>query len=105
MSIVFDLMRQGGPVMVALVLLSLVLYEQYFSGDAQAKVVLAEASQRAIQKVTEVIQDNEMPIVYLLGERYIEAVKEVSTSDNAKLVMLPADIPAAIRGIMGSLGK
>ena len=73
--------------------------------DAQAKVVLAEASQRAIQKVTEVIQDNEMPIVYLLGERYIKAVKEVSTSDNAKLVMLPADIPAAIRGIMGSLGK
>ena len=73
--------------------------------DAKAKVVLAEASQQAIQKVTEVIQDNEMPIVYLLGERYIEAVKEVSTSDNAKLVMLPADIPAAIRGIMGSLGK
>ena len=73
--------------------------------DAQAKVVLAEASQRAIQKVTEVIKDNEMPVVYLLGEKYIEAVKGVSTSDNAKIVLMPADIPAAIRGIMGSLGK
>jgi regulator of protease activity HflC (stomatin/prohibitin superfamily) len=73
--------------------------------DAQAKVVLAEASQRAIQKVTEAIQDNEMPVVYLLGERYIDAVTKVSTSDNAKLVLMPADIPAAIRGIMGSLGK
>ena len=73
--------------------------------DAQAKVVLAEASQLAIQKVTEAIQDNEMPVVYLLGERYIDAVKKVSESNNAKIVLLPADIPAAVRGIMGSLGK
>ncbi len=73
--------------------------------DAQAKVVLAEASQQAIKKVTEAIQDNEMPVVYLLGERYIDAVKKVSESDNAKIVLLPADIPAAVRGIMGSLGK
>ncbi len=73
--------------------------------DAQAKVVLAEASQLAIQKVTEAIQDNEMPVVYLLGERYIDAVKKVSESNNSKIVLLPADIPAAVRGIMGSLGK
>jgi len=73
--------------------------------DAQAKVVLAEASQRAIQKVTEAIQDNEMPVVYLLGERYIDAMKQVSTSPNAKTVILPADLPAAVRGIMGGLGK
>ena len=73
--------------------------------DAKAKVVLAEASQLAIQKVTEAIQDNEMPVVYLLGERYIEAVKKVSESNNSKIVLLPADIPAAVRGIMGSLGK
>ena len=72
---------------------------------AQTKVVLAEASQRAIQKVTEVIQANEMPVVYLLGEKYIEAVKEVSNSINSKIVLMPADIPAAIRVIMGNLGK
>ena len=46
-----------------------------------------------------------MPVVYLLGERYIEAVKKVSESSNSKIVLLPADIPAAVRGIMGSLGK
>jgi regulator of protease activity HflC (stomatin/prohibitin superfamily) len=73
--------------------------------DAQAKVLLAEASQRAIQKVTEAIQGNEMPVVYILGERYIDAIKEVSTSNNAKIVLMPADIPAAIRGIMGGIGK
>ncbi|PLX93214.1 MAG: hypothetical protein C0621_08105 [Desulfuromonas sp.] len=71
--------------------------------EAQAQVVLAEASQRAITKVTEAIKDNEMPVVYLLGEKYIEAMKEMSSTGNSKVVVLPADIPAAVRGIMGSL--
>lgn len=73
--------------------------------DAQAKVVLAEASQQAIQKVTEAIQNNEMPVVYLLGEKYVEAMKSLSNSQNSKVVVLPADIPAAVRGIMSSAGK
>ena len=73
--------------------------------DAQAKVVLAEASQRAIQKVTNAIQNNELPVMFLLGEKYIEAVKNLSTSQNSKVIILPADIPAAVRGIMSTLGK
>lgn len=73
--------------------------------DAEAKVVLAEASQEAIRKVTEAVKDNEMPIVYLLGDKYIDALGRLGESDNAKLVLLPADLPAAIRGIMGTLGK
>lgn len=71
--------------------------------DAQAKVVLAQASQAAIERVTEAIKDNEMPVVYILGEKYIEAVKGLAASQNAKLVVLPADLPAAVRGIMGGL--
>lgn len=73
--------------------------------DAQAKVVLAEASQKAIQKVTDSIQNNELPVMYLLGEKYIEAVKYLSTSQNSKILVLPADIPAAVRGVMSTLGK
>jgi regulator of protease activity HflC (stomatin/prohibitin superfamily) len=69
--------------------------------DAQAKVVLAEGTQQAIQKVTEAIQQNELPVVYLLGEKYVEAINNVSASQNAKVVVLPADLPAAVRGIMG----
>jgi regulator of protease activity HflC (stomatin/prohibitin superfamily) len=70
--------------------------------DAQAKVVLAEGTQRAIQKVTEAIQQ-ELPVVYLLGEKYVDALNNMSASQNAKMVVLPADIPAAVRGIMGGL--
>jgi regulator of protease activity HflC (stomatin/prohibitin superfamily) len=73
--------------------------------DAQAKVVLAEASQRAIQKVTDAIQDNELPVMFLLGEKYIEALKNLSTSENSKVIVLPGDIPAAVRGIISAVGK
>lgn len=73
--------------------------------DAKAKVVLAEASQLAIQKVTEAIKEYELPAVYLLGEKYIEAVRSLSSSENAKIVLLPSDIPASIRGIMSTLSK
>jgi regulator of protease activity HflC (stomatin/prohibitin superfamily) len=71
--------------------------------EAQAKVVLAEAAQRAIQKVTEAIKDNELPVVYLLGEKYVDALSRISSSENAKVVVMPADIPAAIRGVMSTL--
>ena len=72
--------------------------------DAEAHVVLAEASQTAIRKVAEATQAGELPVVYLLGEKYIEAMREIAQSQNGKLVVLPADLPAAVRGIMGSLG-
>ncbi|WP_341502285.1 SPFH domain-containing protein [Gallaecimonas sp. GXIMD4217] len=73
--------------------------------DAEAQVVLATASQTAIEKVTIAIQNNELPVMYLLGERYVEAMKDMSTSDNSKLVVLPGDIPAAIRAMMGAVVK
>jgi regulator of protease activity HflC (stomatin/prohibitin superfamily) len=71
--------------------------------DAEAKVVLAQASQTAIEKVSAAIKDQEMPVVYILGEKYIEAMKGLATSANAKLVVLPADLPAAVRGILSGL--
>jgi len=71
--------------------------------DAEAKVVLATATQEAIEKVTQGIQDKELPAVYLLGEKYVEAMREMSQSDNSKLVFLPADIPAAVRGLMSGM--
>jgi regulator of protease activity HflC (stomatin/prohibitin superfamily) len=71
--------------------------------DAEAQVVLAEASQTAIRKVAEATQAGELPVVYLLGEKYIEAMRGIAQSQNGKLVVLPADLPAAVRGLMGGL--
>ncbi len=69
--------------------------------DAQAQVVLAEATQTAITKVTEAITDQELPAMYLLGEKYIKSIQDMATSPNAKTVLLPADLPSALRGILG----
>jgi regulator of protease activity HflC (stomatin/prohibitin superfamily) len=71
--------------------------------DAEAQVVLAEASQTAIRKVAEATQTGELPVVYLLGEKYIEALRGIAQSQNGKLVILPADLPAAVRGLIGTL--
>ncbi len=71
--------------------------------DAEAKIVLAEASQKAIEKVTSAIQDKDLPMVYLLGEKYIDALKTMASSQNSKMVLLPADLPSAIRGMIGGL--
>ena len=70
--------------------------------DAEAQIVLAEATKTALSKVNEAIQDKELPAMYLLGEKYIEAIKSMAKSENSKLIVLPADIPAAVRGIMNN---
>lgn len=69
--------------------------------EAEAQVILAEASKKAITLVTEAIGEKEMPVVYLLGEKYITSLEHLSDSDNSKFVVFPADIPAAIKGLMG----
>jgi len=68
--------------------------------DAEAQVVLAKASQTAIEMVTQAIGSQELPVVYLLGEKYVKSLEKVATSANGKMVLFPADIPAAIRGMM-----
>lgn len=68
--------------------------------DAQAEVVLAKASAAAIEVVTDAIKGEELPMVYLLGEKYIQSLQNLSASPNAKTVVFPADLPEAIRGIL-----
>ncbi|AUM14505.1 hypothetical protein Kalk_19650 [Ketobacter alkanivorans] len=71
--------------------------------DAEAQVVLAKASQRSIEMVTAAIGEKEMPVVYLLGEKYIKSLEQISKSQNGKTIVLPADLPAAVKGMMGKL--
>jgi len=69
--------------------------------DAEAQVLLAEASGKAIVSVSNAIKDKELPAMYLLGEKYIESMKLISESDNAKLVVLPSDLLQSVKGILG----
>ena len=67
--------------------------------DAEAQVVLAESSQRAIEMVTSAVGDKEIPVAYLLGEQYVKAMQDMAKSNNAKTVVLPADVLNTIREI------
>ena len=70
--------------------------------EAEAKVVLANASAQAITTVSESI-DNELPVMYLLGERYMESIRQLAESDNAKTVVYPADLQQTVKGIISTL--
>lgn len=68
--------------------------------DAEAQVVLAKASGAAITLVSEAVGNQDLPVLYLLGEKYADALVKISASTNAKTVVLPADLPQALRGIL-----
>src|SRR5512138_3718929 len=57
--------------------------------DAEAKIIMANATRDAIRQVTEGIGNHELPALYLLGERYVEAVRQLANSPNAKTLLLP----------------
>ena len=64
-------------------------------------MVLAKGSEESIRLITAAMGDEEMPIVYLLGEQYIKSIRQLAESDNAKMVVLPADILSTIKGMVG----
>ncbi len=67
--------------------------------NAEATILLAEASATAISKVTESV-NSELPVMYLLGERYIDSIKSLSESQNTKTLIYPADLQQAIKGML-----
>jgi regulator of protease activity HflC (stomatin/prohibitin superfamily) len=71
--------------------------------DAVAQVTLAESSAQAIKNVASAVGDRDTPMLFLLGEKYIQALDKMSASQNSKIVVLPADIQETLRGILGKV--
>ncbi|MFT5718039.1 MAG: regulator of protease activity HflC (stomatin/prohibitin superfamily) [Oleiphilaceae bacterium] len=69
--------------------------------DAKAEILLAEARQKAISLVSEPMNDKDLAVMYLLGEKYITSIGKLAASPNSKSVILPADLPKAIQGMIG----
>ena len=69
--------------------------------DASAQVMLAEASAEAIRRVANAVGENPVPLQFVLGEKYVAAMRELSQSENAKTILLPADIQEAVKGLFG----
>ncbi|HIQ28630.1 MAG TPA: SPFH/Band 7/PHB domain protein [Sulfurovum sp.] len=73
--------------------------------EAKAQITLANASAEAIRVISENIQDKELPAMFLLGDRYINSLEQISKSDNSKFVIYPADLQGAIKGMLGNVFK
>jgi len=69
--------------------------------DATAQVTLAEASAEAIKRVTQAIGDQEGPMRYMLGEKYVTAMTKLAESNNAKTILIPGDLQETLRGVLG----
>ncbi len=69
--------------------------------EAEAQITLADASAKAIAEISSAVGDRELPAVFLLGDRYVNAIQKLSVSGNAKTFVLPADILGAVKGMLG----
>jgi len=73
--------------------------------EAKAQIALANASAEAIRMISDNIQDKELPAMFLLGDRYINSLEQISKSANSKFVIYPADLQGAIKGMLGNVFK
>ena len=70
--------------------------------DANAQVALATSSAEAIRRVADAIGDHSTPMMFILGEKYIKAMEKLGSSENAKMIVLPADLQEVIKRFVGS---
>jgi len=73
--------------------------------EAAAQIALSESSAQAIKNISEAITDKELPTMFLLGDRYINALEKISLSPNSKFVIYPADLQGAVKGMLGNVMK
>ena len=71
------------------------------SGEAEARIKVAEAEAEAVAKVTQAIRDSGgNPTTYLIALKYIEAMKEMVSGKDNKIVYMPYEASA----MLGSVG-
>ncbi len=70
--------------------------------DAEARERAAEAEGRATTLVSEAIASGDpMAINYFVANNYVEALKELASADNQKVIMMPVDTTSVIGSIAG----
>jgi regulator of protease activity HflC (stomatin/prohibitin superfamily) len=70
--------------------------------DAEARERLAEAEAKATQMVSEAIAKGDVQAInYFVAQKYIDALKEIGTAENQKLVLMPLEAASVIGAIGG----
>lgn len=70
--------------------------------DAEARERQAEAEAKATASVSEAIAKGDVNAInYFLGQKYLEAYKEIGTAKNSKLVLMPVEATNILSSIAG----
>jgi regulator of protease activity HflC (stomatin/prohibitin superfamily) len=70
--------------------------------DAEARERLAEAEAKATQMVSVAIAEGDVQAInYFVAQKYVEAFKELASSPNQKLVLMPMEATGVISSIAG----
>ena len=73
--------------------------------DAEARERLAEAEAKATQLVSDAIAKGDVQAInYFLGQKYVEAFRELATAPNQKFVILPME-SAGLLGSIAGIGE
>jgi len=68
-------------------------------GAAQARLRTAEAEAEAIAQVARVMLDHGNPAQYLITQRYIESLKDMSRGQNSKVIFMPVETATMLSSV------
>src|SRR6266700_4472194 len=68
-------------------------------GLAQARLRQAEAESQAIAQVAQAMQEHGNPAQYLITIRYIESLRDMTKSNNAKVVFMPVETATMLSSV------
>src|SRR5262245_48785960 len=71
-------------------------------GLAQARLRQAEAEAQAIAQVAQAMQEHGNPAQYLITTRYIESLRDMTKSNNAKVIFMPVET-SSMRSSVGTI--
>ena len=71
-------------------------------GEAFARIRVAEAEAKAIETIRNTIGEKENAAGYLIAFKYIDALKQIATGDQTKVVFLPYE-SSSVLGALGSM--
>ena len=68
-------------------------------GAAQARLRQAEAEAQAIAQVANAMQEHGNPAQYLITTRYIESLRDMTESNNAKVIFMPVETASMLSSV------
>ncbi len=73
--------------------------------DAEARERLAQAEAKATVMVSEAIAQGDVQAInYFVAQKYVESLKDIASSENSKLILMPLEASSVI-GALGGIGE